>query len=130
MDYTDLRHIHVGCALLSVILFLVRLLLAARGIDYRTRGALRWVPHVVDSILLVSALTLVVWSGQYPFVQPWLTAKVLLLPAYIIAATVALDVNRHAAPRHIAALVACVLLAQIMASARTREPFPLLRFLQ
>jgi len=53
----------------------------------------RWVkivPHVVDTLLLVSALTLVFWSGQYPFEQPWLTAKVLALIVYIVLGTIAL----------------------------------------
>ena len=53
----------------------------------------RWVkivPHVVDTLLLVSALTLVFGSDQYPFEQPWLTAKVLALIVYIALGTIEL----------------------------------------
>ena len=58
----------------------------------------RWVkivPHVVDTLLLVSALTLVFWSDQYPFEQPWLTAKVLALIVYIALGTIALKRGKN-----------------------------------
>ena len=130
MDYADLRALHVGCALASVSLFLFRLLLAARGGDYRTRGALRWVPHAVDSVLLASAVGLAVWSAQYPFVQAWLTAKVVLLPLYIIAAAIALDLQRPLLSRRLAALTACLLLTQIVVTARTRDPLLIVQIMQ
>jgi uncharacterized membrane protein SirB2 len=130
LNYADLRALHVTCAALSVAMFIFRLLLSVRGIDYRSLGALRWLPHAVDSVLLLSALTLVALSGQYPFVQGWLTMKVLLLPLYIIAAALALDMKRQPAMRRVAGLAACLLLAQIIAVALTRDPFPPLRFIQ
>ena len=44
----------------------------------------------MDTLLLASALTLAGLSGQYPFVQAWLTAKVLGLLVYIVLGVVAL----------------------------------------
>ena len=58
----------------------------------------RWVkivPHVVDTLLLVSALTLVFGSDQYPFEQPLLTAKVLALIVYIALGTIALKRGKN-----------------------------------
>ena len=53
----------------------------------------RWVkiiPHIVDTLLLTSAIIIVIMSGQYPFAQDWLTAKLLALFAYIGLGTIAL----------------------------------------
>jgi uncharacterized membrane protein SirB2 len=52
--------------------------------------ALRIGPHVIDTVLLASALTLSWLLQQYPFVHPWLTVKVLALVAYIVFGNLAL----------------------------------------
>ena len=57
------------------------------------RGQARWtrvVPHVIDTVFLATGIWLAVRIGQYPFVQPWLTAKVLALVAYIVLGSIAL----------------------------------------
>ena len=86
----------------------------------------RWVriaPHVIDTLLLASALTMAFWSGQYPFVQPWLTAKVLALLAYIGIGTVALKRGRTKRTRTIAFVAALAVFAYIVRVAVTRQPF-------
>ena len=53
----------------------------------------RWVkivPHVIDSILLFSAVVLAIIISQYPFVHGWITAKVILVVVYIGLGMVAL----------------------------------------
>lgn len=87
----------------------------------------RWVkvvPHVVDTLLLTTALVLVFWSGQYPFVQPWLTAKVLALVAYIVLGTVALKRGRTKGVRTFALVAALATFSYIVAVALTRQALP------
>ena len=58
----------------------------------------RWIrvlPHINDTVLLSAAVGLVLMSGQYPFVDAWLTAKVLGLTAYIILGSLALRTETH-----------------------------------
>ena len=84
----------------------------------------RWVkvvPHVVDTLLLTTALILVFWSGQYPFVQAWLTAKVVALIVYIGLGTMALKRGRTKAARVRALLAALGVFAYIVAVALTRQ---------
>ena len=84
----------------------------------------RWVkvvPHVVDTLLLTSALGLVFWSGQYPFVQTWLTAKVLALLAYIVLGTIALKRGKTKGVRTFALLAALAVFTYIVAVALTRN---------
>jgi uncharacterized membrane protein SirB2 len=80
MDYITLKHIHIACAALSGSLFLLRGTWMLTESAMLQRRSFKIAPHIVDTALLASALTMVIWSGQYPFVEPWLTAKVLALP--------------------------------------------------
>ena len=92
----------------------------------------RWVkvvPHVVDTLLLASALVLVFWSGQYPFVEPWLTAKVLALIAYIMLGTVALKRGKTKLMRVNALVAALSIYTYMLAVAVSRQaliPFQVL----
>lgn len=61
---------------------------AAAG--WRRHTFLRVGPHIVDTVLLASALTLSWLLRQYPFVHPWLTVKVIALVAYIVLGSLAL----------------------------------------
>jgi uncharacterized membrane protein SirB2 len=51
---------------------------------------LRYLTYTIDTVLLTAALMLVTILRQYPFVQAWLTVKVLLLVVYIVLGTFAL----------------------------------------
>ena len=84
----------------------------------------RWVkvvPHGVDTLLLGSALVMVFWSGQYPFVQSWLTAKVLALIAYIVLGAIALKRGKTKGVRTFALLASLAVFAYIVAVALTRQ---------
>ncbi len=82
----------------------------------------RVAPHVNDTALLVTALAMVVQSGQYPFVQPWLTAKVVLLIAYIVLGSFAVRRSRSKTGIVLNGLAALLVLGAIVASALTRLP--------
>lgn len=82
------------------------------------------VPHVIDTVLLASAVAMVMMIRQYPFVASWLTAKLIALLAYIGLGMMAL---RHGATRRtrIAAwLAAQAVFAYIVFVALTRSPLP------
>lgn len=124
MTELPLRHLHIAAVLASFGLFFVR------GVWMMTdpaRLAVRWVrvvPHVVDSVLLASAVGLAVRTAQYPFVQGWLTAKVLALVAYIVLGTIALRRGRSRTVRICAWLLAVGVFGYIVTVAHTRTPFP------
>ena len=95
MDYFAIRHLHIASAALSGSLFLVRGIWMLRDSAMLKRRWVRIAPHIIDSVLLGSALIMVFLSGQYPFVQGWLTAKVLALLAYIALGTIALKRGKN-----------------------------------
>ena len=124
MTYVILKYTHVAAVVASFTLFFVR------GLWMMTtpeKLAVRWVrvvPHVIDTVLLVSAIALAAITAQYPFVQPWLTAKVLALLAYIVLGTVAIRRGRTRHVRIVAWILALIVFGYIVAVARTRDQFP------
>lgn len=121
--WAAIKGVHVACVVLSGAGFLLRGFWMLRASPLLTSRPARLLPHLVDTLLLASALTLAVISGQYPFVQPWLTAKVLGLVAYIVLGSIALKRGRSRNIR-VAALAAAVLcFAYIVSVALTRSPW-------
>ena len=55
---------------------------------------LRYLSYAIDTTLLTAALMLVGIVHQYPFVQSWLTVKVLALVAYVVLGVYALRRGR------------------------------------
>lgn len=125
MNYLAVKHLHVTCAALSGSLFLLRGLWMLHAPALLQRRWIRIAPHLIDTLLLGSALAMVFWSGQYPFVQPWLTAKVIALVLYIGLGTVALKRGKTRALRLGAFIAALAVFGYIVAVALTRQPWPL-----
>lgn len=121
MSYLALKHFHVTCAVLSGSLFLLRGFWMLLDSPTLQRRWVRTAPHVIDTLLLTSALIMVFWSGQYPFVQNWLTAKVIALLVYIGLGTIALKRGKTR-PIRISAFIGAVLVfAYIVGVALTRQ---------
>lgn len=122
-SYLALKHLHVTCALLSGSFFALRGIWMLRDSARLQQRWVRIAPHIIDTLLLGSALIMVFWSQQYPFVQPWLTAKVLALLAYIGIGTVALKRGRTKRVRAAAFVAALATFAYIVSVALTRQPY-------
>ena len=121
MIYLAVKHLHITFAAVSGSFFLLRGMWMLLDSPMLQQRWVRVVPHVVDTLLLTSALVLVFWSAQYPFVQTWLTAKVLALVAYIVLGTIALKRGKSKGVRSFALLAALATFAYIVAVAQTRQ---------
>jgi len=122
--YSLLKTVHVGAAVLSFTLFFIRGIWMLGWPRLLQRKAVRIVPHVVDTILLASALLLAWQLGQYPFVDGWLTAKVFALLVYIVLGSIALKRGRTRGIRTTAWLLALATFTYIVAVAVTRQVVP------
>lgn len=121
MDYLTLKHFHMAFAAFSGAFFLVRGAWSLLGSGMLARRWVRTLPHLVDSLLLASAIGLAAWSAQYPFDRPWLTAKVVALVAYILLGMLALK-GRTRAQRIAGYLGALATFGYIAAVAVTKDP--------
>ena len=89
-DYSTVKAIHQTAVLLTFIGFFARSLGSFAGATWvRSRAAKTW-PHVVDSVLLLSALMLAWMLRLDPTSTPWLMAKIGGLVVYIALGMVAL----------------------------------------
>ena len=125
MSYLALKHLHVTCVVLSGLGFALRGWWMLRDSARLKARLARVVPHVVDSLLLGSALLMAWQSGQYPFVQGWLTAKFFGLLAYILLGTMALKRGEARNQRAVFLILALAAYAYIVGVALTRNPLPL-----
>jgi len=124
MDYSSLKITHVSCVAISYMLFVARGLWMVHDSPHLQQRWVRIVPHVVDTILLASAVALAVMSHQYPLANGWLTAKVVGLLIYIGLGTVALKRGKTRRARVAAWLAAQAVFFYIVAVALTRQPLP------
>ena len=122
-----IKILHETTALISLSLFVIRGIGHFRQAGFMNRRWVRIVPHVNDSLLLLSAILLTLQIGQYPFTTDWLTAKLLALVMYILLGMVALK-WAGTLPLQIAAwLAALVVFGYIVSVAISKQP---LGFLQ
>jgi uncharacterized membrane protein SirB2 len=124
MSFLLLKGLHIACAITSYTLFLLRGIWSLRGSPIMRQRWVKVVPHVVDTLLLASAIALVIIIRQYPFVDAWLTAKVAGLLLYIGLGFVALRFGKRRSTRLIAWLMAQAVFAYIVLVAIQHDPVP------
>lgn len=120
--YLQVLHLHVGCVVLSGSLFSARALLRVANRPLANHRALRILSYVIDTTLLVAAILLTLILHQYPFVNGWLTTKVLLLILYIALGTIALRRASSTAGRVLATLAALAVFSYIIGVAVQHQP--------
>jgi len=120
--YAELKGLHVACVIASGTLFLVRGLAVQAGARWAMVAPLRFLSYAIDTVLLASAVTLSILLAQYPFVQGWLTAKVLLLVVYIVLGSLALKRGRTRRARHASFVAALLIYGFIVTVALEHHP--------
>lgn len=125
--YALLRQLHRACAFVSLAGFALRFGAALAGQAWVRSRPARTLPHVVDTVLLGSALAMAIGIGLTPAQAPWLLTKLVLLLAYIGLGLVALRPS-FARPLRVGAGVGALLVVgHIVAVAYTKHPLGLLR---
>lgn len=122
MSYATLKIIHITSAIFSYILFTIRGLWMMQA---SPRLQLRWVkilPHVIDTILLVSAIALVTMIQQYPGISTWLNAKIGGLLLYIMLGMVALRFGKTRKIKTMSWIAAQIVFFYIVLVALTKNP--------
>ena len=124
MSYLVLKYVHVAAVAASFVLFFLRGIWMMQASGRLSARWVRVVPHVVDTALLASAIALAVLTAQYPFVQSWLTAKVVALLIYIVLGSIALRRGPTRRARIVAWVMALAVFGYIVAVARAHSALP------
>jgi len=89
--YAALKHSHMLFITISILMFQYRYFLKFRR---KSIGkSLKILPHINDTLLLITGITLAVKAGFDPMQQPWLMAKIIALIVYIGLGTVAMKAS-------------------------------------
>ena len=127
MTYLLLKQLHLTTIAITLTLFLLRGAWMMMGSSLLQARWVRIVPHLNDTLLLASGITLAVLMQQYPLVHGWLTAKLIALIVYIVLGTIALKRGKTRAQRITAWFAALLVFGYMAAVAVTHDPFPFLQ---
>ena len=116
------KYIHVSCVIATLIFFIIRGIWMIRDSELLKKSWVKILAPIIDTVLLVSAIVQAIKISQYPFVDNWLTAKVLALLIYIILGMIALNYGRTKNIRIAAWFAALFCFAYIVSVAVTRNP--------
>jgi uncharacterized membrane protein SirB2 len=122
VNYVLLKDLHVSCVAATIVLFVVRGSWMIGGTLQDKGRWVRVVPHVIDTVLLASAIAMVILLGQYPGTAGWLTAKVIGLVVYILLGTIALKRGKTPRTRIAAFVGALMAFAYVASVALARDP--------
>jgi uncharacterized membrane protein SirB2 len=122
MDYATLKGIHEAAVAISFAGFFARGAGALAGAAWMRHRAAKTLPHVVDTVLIVSAIALAWMLRLSPLATPWLAAKIVGLLVYIALGLVALRFARTSAGRVSAWIAAMLTFAYIVSVALTKDP--------
>jgi uncharacterized membrane protein SirB2 len=123
MDYGTTKLLHQSAVTLSALGFVLRGIASFSGAPW-TRGRIAKVlPHVLDTVLLGSAVLLALTLHLNPVRTPWLMAKIVGLLLYIALGMVALRPRFELKTRVLAWALALAVLAWIATVAVLKNPW-------
>jgi len=122
MSYAALKIIHVISVIFSYLLFMLRGIWMMQNSSILQRRWVKILPHVIDTVLLASAVTLVTMIQQYPGMSTWLSAKIGGLLLYIILGMMALRFGKSRKIKIISWITAQIVFFYIVLVALTKNP--------
>jgi len=129
MNYALLKTVHQTAVVLSISGFTLRAAGALTGAPWVRQRLARTLPHLIDTVLLSSALGLAWTASLSPLHTPWLLAKIIALLVYIALGMVALRPGAIPALRVLCGLFAVLAFAYIASVAVFKTPWGLLSLL-
>jgi len=117
--------VHVAAALLSISGFIFRGILHFRGSELVSRKWFKITPHIIDTVLIISAIILLYQSGLNLLTTSWLLAKITALIFYITLGLIAFRFGKSRRVRLLAWCGAILLFAYIIMVAVTKNPLVL-----
>lgn len=124
--YPLIKQLHILTVAITIVLFLLRFAWQRTGSAMLNRRWVRIVPHINDTVLLLTGVLLMVITHFYPFSPQgsWLTEKLLGVIIYIALGFVALSRRpRSDRARWIAFAIALLALIIAIKLAVTKMPF-------
>lgn len=121
--YPQIRNAHIGFALATGVVFLLRGVLVQAGREsIANHGLVRYFSYGIDTALLTAALMLLTVLRLSPIATPWLAAKLALLVSYILLGSFALRRARSRSSKLLCFGAALLAYALMLGIARAHDP--------
>ena len=121
--YLQIRLVHITAIIASGALFLFRgVMLNAFNAQWTRILPMRITSWLIDTVLLAAAVLLTIAIGQYPFIDAWLTVKVVLVVIYIGLGAMALSPKQPRMVRSMFLVAAVAVFLFIVSIARAHDP--------
>ncbi|MBY6063397.1 invasion protein [Pseudidiomarina sediminum] len=94
MPFIAFKHLHVSIVALSVLLFVLRFIWRSMDASVAKQKWVKIVPHIIDTLLLLTIVGMLVHWQQWPWETPWLLNKLVGLVGYIVFGLIAMKAQR------------------------------------
>ena len=120
--YMMSKHLHLTAVGLSILFFIFRFIWSQFDSTALNKKWVKILPHIIDTILLASAIWLCFILSQYPIVNAWLTYKVIGVIGYIVLGLMALKKAKTSGGKWVAFVAALGVLMTTAMVAVTKQP--------
>lgn len=124
MSHIIIKHIHVTFVILTFISFSMRVYWMIAGSGLLHNKVVKIVPHIIDTLLLLSGLTMAIMYYGAFYQQQWLMFKLLGVVIYIILGSIALKLGKTKPIRVVAVFAAWAVFFYIIIIVRNHNVFP------
>ena len=118
------RLIHISCIVLSGLFFFSRGVVMIRRPEFVGQKWVKRTAESIDTILLISGVTLAWLSGQVPWQESWLAVKLIALLVYILLGMAAFHWGKELTIKSVAWIAAMVTYLFMIWVAMNRSPWP------
>ncbi len=122
MSYLATKYLHTVVALLTISGFVLRGFWMVRESPLLEHRLTRIAPHVIDTVLLVSGVTMLAMLSLNPLTEAWLVAKFAGLLLYILLGTLAIRRGPTKETRIVALVAAVAVFAWVIGVALAKAP--------
>ena len=122
MHYLLMKHAHTLLAGLTLTGFVVRGYWMLQGSDRLKHPVTRVLPHIVDTVFLLSGIAMLVMVSLNPFTEDWLLAKFAGLILYVLLGSVAIRRGPTVRMRGVALVAAVAAFAYVVGVALSKSP--------
>ena len=120
----SLKALHIIFALLTFVSFSLRGAWMLMESPLLKRKVVRIFPHIIDTCLLASGLTMALTYYEAFYTQAWLVTKLTALILYIVMGSIALKYGKTKKIRMCSLIFSWLIFFYIVIVARTQSPIP------
>ena len=124
-----IKLIHVFCAYITGLGFLIRGIIAIIQHPLQHHRFIKIVPHIIDTVLLISGFIMVYSLAILPQEQPWLMAKLIALLLYIGFGLLMLRWGNSQKKRWIGLFAGLIMYLYIIGAAHSKSVLSFLSFI-